>query len=126
VHFRGADIAYLMETMDSAGGDLSGRLGALLTEYFNNDDLFGKGLPTVGYLGERLCVSPKCLSSLTGQSALQHIHDILIKKAKELLSVSQLSVGEIAYMLGYEHPQSFSKFLKVKRMCHPRIPPFIL
>lgn len=94
-----------------------------LARYFNSDHLIKNGLPTVQYLGETLHVSPKYLSSLlkvvTGQSAQQHIHDKLIEKAKEQLSVTSLSVGEIAYALGFEHPQSFSKFFKNKTSVSP-------
>jgi len=51
---------------------------------------------------------------LTGQSTQQHIHDKLIEKAKEKLSTTSASVSEIAYELGFEHPQSFSKLFKTK------------
>jgi len=99
------------------------QMETILDDYFNSDDLMDKGLPTVGYLGERLNMSPKYLSSLlrvlTGQSAVQHIHDRLIEKAKAQLSVTHLSVGEIAYALGFEHPQSFSKFFKSKTNISP-------
>ncbi len=94
------------------------RLEDILTSYFNNDDLIKKGLPTVQYIAETLNVSPGYLTgllkSLTGQSTQQHIHDKLIEKAKEKLSVTGLSVSEIAYELGFEHPQSFSKLFKNK------------
>ena len=77
-----------------------------------------KGLPTVQYLAEQLNVSPRYLSdmlrSLTGQNAQQHIHNKLIEKAKEILSISNLSVAEVAYQLGFEHPQSFNKLFKTK------------
>jgi AraC-like DNA-binding protein len=63
-------------------------------------------------------MSPNYLSSLlktlTGQSTQHHIHNKLIEKAKEKLSTTQLSVSEIAYTLGFEHPQSFSKLFKTK------------
>jgi AraC family transcriptional activator of pobA len=94
------------------------RLETLLTEYFNSDELLKKGLPTVAYIAETLNVSPNYLTGLlkllTGQSTQQHIHDKLIEKAKEKLSVTNLSVSEIAYELGFEHPQSFSKLFKIK------------
>jgi AraC-like DNA-binding protein len=110
-------------TRKKANHQLLDRMEDVLTKYFNSDDLMGKGLPTVVYLGEMLNVSPKYLSSLlrvlTGQSALQHIHHKLVEKAKEQLSVTQRSVGEIAYALGFEHPQSFSKFFKSKTDVSP-------
>jgi AraC-like DNA-binding protein len=94
------------------------RLEEVLTAWFNGDDLIRKGLPTVQYIAETLHVSPNYLSGLlkvlTGQSTQQLIHGKLIEKAKEKLSTTDLSVSEIAYELGFEHPQSFSKLFKNK------------
>jgi AraC-like DNA-binding protein len=99
------------------------RLEDILTEYFNGDTLVKKGLPTVQYIAGALNVSPNYLSGLlkvlTGQSTQQHIHDKLIEKAKEKLSTTGLSVSEIAYELGFEHPQSFSKLFKTKTNLSP-------
>lgn len=95
----------------------------ILSEYFENEDLIVKGLPSVQYLADKLSISTKYLSSLlkqlTQQSAQQHIHNKLIQKAKEQLSTTQLSVGEIAYALGFEHQQSFSKLFKSKTKQSP-------
>jgi len=94
------------------------RLETILDDYFDNDDLISKGLPTVAYVAQTLNLSPKYLSSLlkvlTGQNTQQHIHEKLIEKAKEKLSTTNLSVSEIAYELGFEHLQSFSKLFKTK------------
>lgn len=94
------------------------RLEQWLAGYFNSDTLVQKGIPTVQDIAASLAVSPGYLSSLlkvlTGQSTQQHIHDKLIEKAKEKLSLTQLSVGEIAYELGFEFPQSFNKMFKSK------------
>ena len=99
------------------------RLEEILTNYFNSDDLVNKGLPSVQHIAETLNVSPNYLSDLlkvlTGQSTQQHIHDKLIEKAKEKLSTTDLSVSEIAYELGFEHPQSFSKLFKSKTEMSP-------
>jgi len=59
------------------------------------------------------------LKTLTGQNTQQHIHDKLIEKAKEQLSTTGLSVSEIAYELGFEHLQSFSKLFKAKTNLSP-------
>jgi len=99
------------------------RLEVLLTDYFNGDDLLTRGLPTVQYVADTLNVSPGYLSSLlktlTGQSTQQHIHDKLIERAKERLSTTDLSISEIAYELGFEHPPSFSKLFKLKTNLSP-------
>jgi len=56
---------------------------------------------------------------LTGQSTQQHIQEKLIDKAKEKLSTTVLSVSEIAYELGFDYPQSFSKLFKAKTNLSP-------
>jgi AraC-like DNA-binding protein len=99
------------------------RLEDLLSAYFNSDDLLKKGLPSVQYVADSLNVSPNYLSSLlkvlTGQSTQQHIHEKLIGKAKEKLSTTDLTVSEIAYELGFEYPQSFSKLFRSKTHLSP-------
>jgi AraC family transcriptional regulator, transcriptional activator of pobA len=82
-----------------------------------------KGLPSVNYIARELNVSAGYLGSvlraLTGMNTQQHIHLKLIEKAKEKLSTTNLSVGEIAYELGFEHIQSFSKLFKSKTKLSP-------
>jgi len=99
------------------------RLEQILSAYFSNEELLQKGLPTVTYVAEKIHISPNYLSGLlkvlTGQSTQQHIHEKLIEKAKELLSTTSLSVSEIAYALGFEHPQSFSKLFKTRTALSP-------
>jgi AraC family transcriptional regulator, transcriptional activator of pobA len=110
-------------TREKANHQILERLENLLTDYFNSDDVISKGLPTVQFVAEKLNVSPNYLSNLlrvlTGQNTQQHIHSKLIEKAKEKLSTTNLSVSEIAYELGFEHPQSFSKLFKSKSGVSP-------
>ncbi len=110
-------------TRKAASNDLLEQMEVLLTNYFNNETALMKGLPTVQHLAEQLNVSPSYLSdmlrSLTGQNAQQHIHNKLIEKAKEILSTSNLTVAEVAYQLGFEHPQSFNKIFKSKTNLSP-------
>lgn len=99
------------------------RLEVLLEDYFNDNDLVSKGLPTVQFVADELRISPNYLSRLlrtiSGQSTQQFIHDKLIVKAKEKLSTTSLSVSEIAYELGFEYPQSFTKLFKNKTSLSP-------
>ncbi|HLZ16533.1 MAG TPA: helix-turn-helix transcriptional regulator, partial [Cyclobacteriaceae bacterium] len=110
-------------TRKIANHKILNRLEDILAKYFDSEALIEKGLPTVQYVAETLHVSPNYLSGLlkvlTGQSTQQHIHDKLIDKAKEKLSTTDLSVSEIAYELGFEHPQSFSKLFKIKTNLSP-------
>ncbi|SDM14146.1 helix-turn-helix domain-containing protein [Chryseobacterium taihuense] len=98
------------------------KLENILEDYFNNK-VIDKGLPTANYIAESLNISTNylgsLLKSLTGQTTQQHIHEKLIEKAKEKLSTTELSVSEIAYELGFEHSQSFSKLFKAKTEISP-------
>ncbi|QNN45048.1 helix-turn-helix domain-containing protein [Pedobacter roseus] len=99
------------------------KLEDLLAGYFDSGMLAEKGLPSVSYIAENLNISPGYLSgllkSLTGQNTQQHLHNKLIELAKEKLSTTNLSVSEIAYELGFEHLQSFSKLFKTKTNLSP-------
>jgi AraC family transcriptional activator of pobA len=110
-------------TREKANHQIVKQLEALLDNYFNCDDLMTKGLPTVQYVAEKLHLSPKYMSTLlrtvTGHSTQQHIHEKLIEIAKKKLSATNLSVAEIAYQLGFEHPQSFNKLFKAKTNLSP-------
>jgi len=110
-------------TRKTASSDLLTKMEMLLDEYFNSDKILESGLPTVQFFAGRLNLSANYLSdmlrALTGQSTQQHIHNKLIEKAKEALSTTSLSVSEIAYQLGFEHPQSFSKLFKTKMNVSP-------
>ncbi len=110
-------------TREKCSHQILERLEKLLSDYFDCNDLISKGLPTVGHVAKSLNLSPKYLGSLlkvlTGQNTQQHIHEKLIEKAKEQLSTTDLSVSEIAYTLGFEHLQSFSKLFKTKTQLSP-------
>ena len=94
------------------------KLEKLLEDYFNRDDVIDNGLPSVQDIAQKLNLTPDYLSnmlkSLTGQTTQQHIHHKIIEKAKVKLSTTNLSVSEIAFGLGFGHPQSFSKLFKNK------------
>ena len=110
-------------TRKIASHQILSRLEKLLADYFKSEELINKGLPTVTFIASSLHVSADYLSgllkTLTGMNTQQHIHQALILKAKELLSTTDLSVSEIAYKLGFEHLQSFSKLFKAKTNLSP-------
>jgi AraC family transcriptional activator of pobA len=103
--------------------DLLEQLDTLLAAYFDNDEALMKGLPAVQDIANQLQVSQRYLSDmlrqLTGQNTQQHIHNILIEKAKEALTSTNLTIAEIAYKLGFEHPQSFNKLFRNKTSLSP-------
>lgn len=108
-------------TRKMATNDLLTNFENILEQHFNsNSDV---KLPSVEKLASELNVSPSYLSdmlrSLTGQNTQQHIHSKLIEKAKGILTTTDLTVSEIAYQLGFEYPQSFSKLFKSKTNVTP-------
>lgn len=100
------------------------RLEEVMEAFFDGEKGMDKGLPTVQFIADSLNLSPNYLSStlkhLTGLNTQQHIHEKLVEKAKIQLSTTNRSISEIAYALGFEHPQSFSKLFKTKTNFSPR------
>ncbi|MEH6681077.1 MAG: helix-turn-helix transcriptional regulator [Sediminicola sp.] len=96
----------------------------LVEGYYISDSISEKGLLTVQHIAELMGLSPNYLSDLlrvhTGRNTQQHLHGKLIEKAKEKLSTTNLSVGEIAYGLGFEYAQSFSTLFKKKTHMSPQ------
>lgn len=90
----------------------------VLDGYFRSGNLIEKGIPSVKSIAAQMNISANYLSTLlrihTQQNTQQHIQNKIIDTAKERLSTTSLSVSEIAYELGFEHPQSFSKLFKQK------------
>lgn len=110
-------------TRQSGGNDLLARFEQLLATYFETDKPLHNGLPAVEDLAASLHVSAHYLSdmlrTLTAKNTQQHIHSKIIEKAKVLLSTTPLSVAEIAYQLGFEHPQSFNRLFRKKTNLSP-------
>ena len=110
-------------TRKPVNNDLLTKMEQLLDAYFKDNRSLSQGVPTVQYLANQLALSSGYLSdmlrSLTGMNAQQHIHQKVVEQAKILLSENRLSISEIAFQLGFEHPQSFSKFFRNKTALSP-------
>ena len=96
----------------------------LLKEYFNSENLSEKGIPSVKYFSKALNLSSYYLSDLlkkeTGRNTQEYIHFYIIERAKTTLLNSNNSVSQIAYDLGFEYPQHFSKLFKNKTGMSPK------
>jgi len=103
---------------------LASRFQTVLTEYFESSSFQEKGLPNIETIAETLAVSPRYLSDSlkaeTGKSAIEHLHLYLVEEAKSLLLAPSVSVSEVAYQLGFEYPQYFSRLFKKKTGLSPR------
>jgi AraC-like DNA-binding protein len=105
-------------TRKSANQDLVNKVESELRNYIENEDKRIAGMPSVKDLAEKVNLSPSYLSDLlrreTGLNAQDHIHYFLIEQAKSFLLQTNQSVSEIAYSLGFEYPQYFSRLFKQK------------
>ena len=111
-------------TRTNLNKDIASTFEQLLKEYYKEEKQLKLGLPTVQYCGQTLNMSPKYLSDLlrkeTGKSTQDHIHDYIIEQAKNRLLNSNDSASEIAFSLGFEYPQYFSKIFKKKTTFSPK------
>ncbi|SKB91304.1 Helix-turn-helix domain-containing protein [Chryseobacterium balustinum] len=110
-------------TRKVVNNDILQKTESILEDYLNNQLSLQQGLPTVQYVADQLKISSGYLSdllrSLIGQNAQQYIRGKVIEKAKERLTNTNLTVAEIAYELGFEHPQSFSKMFRLRTGLSP-------
>lgn len=111
-------------TRKHSNRDLVSQVEHVLRSYFASAALKEKGLPTVAYIAGEVNLSPNYLSDLlkkeTGMNAKDSIHHFLIEEAKNVLLGSDRSISEIAYELGFEYPQYFSKLFKQKTGSTPQ------
>lgn len=110
-------------TRTNLNKDIVVQFEQFLKDYYKSHKPKAIGVPTVQYCGEALNLSPKYLSDLlrkeTGRNTQDHIHSFVINKAKNILLNSNESVSEIAYSLGFEYPQYFSKIFKKRVKMSP-------
>lgn len=103
-------------TRSSANNDILAQFERLLDDYFSSPAMLQKGLPTVKHCASRLCLSPNYFGDLikreTGRTAQEYIHFKAIAIAKDRLLTPGTSVSEIAYGLGFQYPQHFTRLFK--------------
>ena len=105
-------------TRKASNIDVISKIEVFLNQFFNTNNEHFPKLPTVKNLAELVNLSPGYLGDLlkkeTGLNAQEHIHQAIIEQAKNSLQNSNKSVSEIAYKLGFEYPQYFSRLFKQK------------
>ena len=103
--------------------DVISKVEQLLRDYINNKIQYLENPPTIKYLSDHCCLSPNYLSDLlskeTGRSALDHINDAIIEKAKSILLTTDDSITGISYSLGFNYPHYFSRLFKQKTGISP-------
>ena len=95
--------------------DLLKKFRSLLCEYFDKGEQLSLGIPTVQYCADKLCVSANYFGDLikksTGDTASHYIRNYIIQQAKNRLASGE-SITQVAYGLGFEYPQHFSRMFK--------------
>ena len=110
-------------TRQTVNKDVLTKFEELLDSYFTDDRAMQNGLPSVKYFAHKIWLSPNCFGDLvkkgTGKSPEEYIQNKIIDLAKEKIMGSEMTVNQIAYELGFQYPQHFTRILKKKVGCTP-------
>ncbi len=98
-----------------ASDDILVRLSSLLNDYYDSNLQLEHGIPGVQYYAEKLNISPNYFSDLvkktTGENASNFIRNHIMRMAKnKLMAIG--NVSQVAYDLGFDYPQHFSRMFK--------------
>lgn len=103
-------------TREPINQDILTHFESLLDEYFANGKAKSDGLPSVRYCASELCLSAGYFGDLikkeTGKSAQAYIQQKVISIAKELILCPRYSITQVAYELGFQYPQHFTRLFK--------------
>lgn len=110
-------------TRATVNKDVLTKFESLLDDYFHGEQPQQKGLPTVKYFADKVCLSPNYFGDLikkeTGKSAQEYIQHKLIDLAKEMILGTEKTVSQIAYDLGFQYSQHFNRMFKKNVGCTP-------
>ena len=103
-------------TREAAHSNVLARFEELIDNYINSSRPLTEGLPTVRWCASQLCLSPNYFGDLikkeTGRNAKEYIQSKIIELAKERLLAQSKSISEIAYSLGFQYPQHFTRLFR--------------
>lgn len=103
--------------------DLLDQFTQWLEDYFSTGQLAEKGIPSIERIADKLSLSQRYLSDTlkkeTGKTTTEHLQLYLINESKNILLNPSKSISEVAYELGFEYPQYFSRLFKKKEGMSP-------
>ena len=110
-------------TRKKVNRDILARFEQMIDDYFLSDKPRRIGTPTVAWFANQFHLSPNYFGDLikkeTGKSAMEHIQRKMMDRGKDYLMQTRMSISEIAYALGYQYPQYFSRAFKKAVGCTP-------
>ena len=103
--------------------ELLDRFNTQLQEYFETGQLQQNGIPSIDQIADILQVSQRYLSDMlkkeTGKTTTEHLQLFLVEEAKNILLNPNKNISEVAFELGFEYPQYFSRLFKKKEGLSP-------
>jgi len=103
-------------TRQRVNHDVLSRFEDLLEDYYKRGNATKEGLPTVKYFADHLCLSSNYFGDLvkkeTGITAREHIQSKLVEVAKERVLDPSQNISGVAYALGFQYPQHFTRLFK--------------
>lgn len=110
-------------TRNKANGDALTHFEQLLNDYFRSPLPMQEGLPSVKYFADKICLSPNYFGDMikkeTGKTPQEHIQSKILELSKESIMETNQTVSQIAYALGFQYPQHFSRLFKKHVGCTP-------
>ena len=102
-------------TRRKVNSDIIAGFESSLKEYLDSDRT-KDGLPTVNFFAEEAHLTPGYFGDLikkeTGLTAQEIITRRIVERAKQRLAESTDDISIVAYELGFQHPQHFSRMFK--------------
>lgn len=110
-------------TRSEVNRDVLTRFERLLDDYFAGDRAQRERLPSVKYCAGELCLSPNYFGDMvkkeTGKTAQEYIQLKLIDAAKERVLDPDKTISQVAYEMGFQYPQHFTRLFKKVVGCTP-------
>ncbi len=102
-------------TRSKVNSDILCKFESALKEYYDSGQS-KQGIPSVNYFADLVNLTPGYFGDMvkkeTGRTAQEIISRKIIDYAKHSLSMTNDDISVIAYQLGFQHPQHFSRMFK--------------